>query len=452
MTRMSTATVDTPPDRKRRRQRQVALSKGIEQRTFRQAAFASAGEGMTNGLLSLNAYVAVTAFGAMEAGIHREVSTLVTMLPSVAMLFATAYDSGPAVRGRRRYFLFAAVFGRLVFGLVPLLIFLPHVSSTFAFVALVAFSALICAGVPPALNQLWGANYVPASRGKRFAWNSSLSMLMVMTGAFIAGVILDSPPVFGDHANHVVLYPVAAVVGALALLGFYAIRMRHSPGGYARKIKGFIPRLKDSYGRAFGLLRHDKHFRTYELGFFIYGIAFMMLLPAIPIMFAMYLEADYGEFSKATVVTMQATLMVMAPIVAWLSSGRRVTLVTAFAFASLALFPLMLGVTAYTQQMVFAYLSFVLFGVAMSGVHFVWNLGALAFAKGGNALAYTSTHATMVGVRALIGFPLGYVLMRAFPNTLLPVFGAASGLLLVATFILLRLDRRMVAQGLKPTA
>jgi MFS family permease len=449
---MDAPTAQPPARRKARELRQVAVSKRIERRTFRQAAFASAGEGMTAGLLSLNAYVAVTAFGAMEAGIQREVSTLVTMLPAIAMLFATAYDSGPAVKGRRRYFLFAAVFGRLVFALVPLLVFLPHVTSTFAFVALVAFSALVCAGVPPALNQLWGANYIPASRGRRFAWNSSLSMLMVLTGAFVAGIVLDSRPLVGDHGNHVVLYPAAAVVGALALLGFYAIRLRHSPGAYPRRVRGFWPRLKDSYARAFGLLRHDKHFRTYELGFFIYGIAFMMVMPAIPIMFAMYLEADYGDFSRATVVTMQGTLMIMAPIVAWLSSGRRVTLVTACAFGSLALFPVMLAITSLTRELWLGYLSFVVFGLAMSGVHFVWNLGALAFARGGNALAYTSTHATMVGVRALIGFPLGYLLMRAFPHTLLPVFGVASGLLVVATIILLRLDRRMVAQGLRPTA
>jgi len=142
----------------------------------------------------------------------------------------------------------------------------------------------------------------------------------------------------------------------------------------------------------------------------------------------------------------------MVPVVVWLSSGRRVTLVTAAGFSSLALFPAMLALTAYTRDIVFAYAAFVVFGIAMSGVHFVWNLGALAFARPGNQLMYTSTHAAMVGLRALIGFPLGYVMMRLFPDTLYPVFGTASALLVFATVIILRLDRRMVAQGLNPTA
>jgi hypothetical protein len=193
---MTTATAEpalSKPPRRSRRSGRFLISKGIEQRTFRQAASASAGEGFTQGLLSLNAYVAITAMGAREAGYEREVATLVTMLPSVAMLFATAYDSGPAVRGKRRYFLFAAGFGRLVFVLVPLIvIFLSGIWQAAAFVALVAFSALICAGIPPALNQLWGANYIPASRGRRFACNSSLSMAMDMVGAFLAGLLLDA--------------------------------------------------------------------------------------------------------------------------------------------------------------------------------------------------------------------------------------------------------------------
>lgn len=443
-------TFEPPGAPPREPRRAFTISKGVERLTFRRAAYASAAEGFTQGLMSLGAYVAITSMGALEAGFEAEVATLITMLPSVAMLFATAYDTGPAVRGKRRYFLFAAVFGRFSFVLVPFLLFVPGVYQAFAFVALVALTALVNAGVPPALNQIWGANYIPASRGKRFAWNSSLSMLMVMTGAFVAGVVLDSPPLIGDAGNHVILYPVAALMGALALVGFFSIRMRFSE---ARTMpKGVLRRVKDSYARAWRLMRGDKHFRTYEVGFFFYGIAFMMLMPAVPVLFANYLQADYASFSQATVVTMQLTLMIMAPVVAWLSSGRRVTLVTAAGFSSLALFPVMLAITAWTKEIVFAYAAFVVFGIAMSGVHFVWNLGALAFAKPGNQLMYTSTHAAMVGLRALIGFPLGYAMMRLFPDTLFPVFGTAACLLVFATTIILRLDRRMVAQGLNPTA
>ncbi|MCA8946682.1 MAG: hypothetical protein KDB29_10685, partial [Planctomycetes bacterium] len=180
----TTAATDSPkPDG-------FSVSRGIESMTFRRGAIANAVEGTTSGMLSLNAYVALKAMGGEAAGFEAELSTLATMLPSVAMLFASAYNSGGTVRRRRRYFLFAAVFGRLVFLLVPLIALLPGSITPFAFVTLVGLSALVCAGVPPALNQLWGANYIPASRGKRFAWISSISMLMVMTSAWFAGRFL----------------------------------------------------------------------------------------------------------------------------------------------------------------------------------------------------------------------------------------------------------------------
>ena len=431
-----------------------SVSRGIEAVTFRRALFANAIEGTTGGLLSLNAYVALKALGGEAAGFEAELSTLVTMLPSAAMLFASAYNAGGTVRRRRRYFLFAAVFGRLVFLLVPLIALLPGVATPFAFVALVGLSALICAGVPPALNQLWGANYVPASRGNRFALISSLSMFMVMTSAWLAGHFLDGRQLFSGIPNYKLLYPAAALCGALALVTFFSIRMRYAAAIEQRDARGThaVKRLVRAYGRAYKLLRRDRNFMQYEVGFFLYGIAFMMLLPAVPVLFSRNLNADYSDFSQATVVTTQYTLMLVVPFVAWFAKGRRVTVVTATAFLGLICYPGMLGVTALTRQIEFAYFAFVLFGISMAGVHYVWNLGPVSFARGGNPLPYTSTHTSLVGARALVGFPLGYVLMKIFPDSLLPIFIGAVAMLLVAAVIMINLDRRMVNQGLQQVA
>ncbi|MCA8917621.1 MAG: hypothetical protein KDB68_09455 [Planctomycetes bacterium] len=444
----TTAATDSPkPDG-------FSVSRGIESMTFRRGAIANAVEGTTSGMLSLNAYVALKAMGGEAAGFEAELSTLATMLPSVAMLFASAYNSGGTVRRRRRYFLFAAVFGRLVFLLVPLIALLPGSITPFAFVTLVGLSALVCAGVPPALNQLWGANYIPASRGKRFAWISSISMLMVMTSAWFAGRFLDAEPLIRGVQNYKLLYPAAAVVGAVALLLFFSIRMRYAAAIEQAEVRGIGPLkgMARAYGRAYRLLKRDRNFLQYEAGFFLYGIAFMMMLPAVPVMFSKYLHADYSDFSQATVVTMQCTLMLVVPVVAWLAKGKRVAVVTATAFLSLISYPAMLGLTALTETLAFAYLAYVLFGISMAGVHFVWNLGPVSFARGGNPLPYTSTHTSLVGARALIGFPLGYVLMKIFPDSLLPIFIGAVLMLIAGAVVMLHLDRRMVKQGISQAA
>lgn len=451
--------VETTESPKRQRVRRAAppsdfrVSRGIEQRTFRKAAFAGALEGMTKGMISLNAYVALVAMGATAAGYEAEVSTLITMLPSVAMLFAAAYNSGGHARKRRGYFLFAAFAGHLIFLVVPLLVFLPGATTPFAFVGLVALSALICAGVPPALNQLWGANYLAANRGRNFAWISSVGMFMVMVSAFVAGAFLDAPAYIDGVENWQLMYPAAAFTGALAMIGFYSIRMRYAAAIERPENRGTKPakRLARAYVRAYRLLRDDGNFFRYEAGFFLYGIAFMMMLPAVPVLFSKYLSASYSDFSQASVVTMQCTLMVMAPLVAWFAKGRRVTVVTTAAFLSLMLYPAMLTITAVTREIVFAYAAFVVFGLAMSGVHFVWNLGPVTFARGSNPLPYTSTHATLVGARSLVGFPLSYLMMKLFPESLTPIFVAAGALLLCGAVVMIRLDRRMVKSGLNQT-
>ena len=429
------------------------VSNEIERRTFRRAGIASALAGSSQGMFSLNAYVALVALGGTAAGYEAEISTLIMMLPSVAMLFASIYNSGGRVRRRRKYFLLAAGVGEAPFLLVPLLVLLPFSAAPFVFVGLVTFAAVVGAGVPPALNQLWGSNYVTETRGKRFAWFSAIGMFFVMLSAFAAGEFLDAAPVIDGVKNWQLLYPASALLGAAGMLTYYSIRVR-----YARAIeeadsggRNAFKRLQRSYGRVVALLRRDRDFLQYEAGFFLYGIAFMMMLPAVPVLFSKYLRADYSDFSRASVVTVQISLMVMAPLVAWFARGRRVTVVTGVAFLGLIAYPVVLGITAITQEIRLSYLAFALFGIAMSGVHFAWNLGPVAFARGSNPLAYTSTHTSLVGARSLIGFPISYVLMKAFPESLTPIFIGAVAMLLVAVLIIFRLDRRMRRDGLNHT-
>lgn len=417
----------------------LPFSGAIERRTFFLGVQGSVLEGLFGGVFSLNAYVALRSLGGAEMGYTHElaISTLIPMLPSVAMAFAMLYNKGGEVRRRRGYFLYAAFLGRLS------LVAAAFIGHPYLFVAMVGVHAVACAGIPPSLNQIWGANFSQPRRGRLFALFSSAGMLMVMLCSPLAARILDRDP-----ENYRILYPIAGVLGTLSMLTFWRIRLRYREDpDRGRGAKTPLARMAAPARRSLGLLLKDRHFRIYEVGYFTYGIAFMMLIPVVPVLFHRYLEADYAEFSGATVVVFQAVVMVMAPIVARFAEGRSVTAVTGGSFAVLLLYPAMLLLTALTRSMAFAYAAFVVFGVAMSGVHYTWNLGPVAFARGGNALSYTSTHAMLVGFRAMVGFPLGFLLMWLFPDQPLPVFAAATGLLLAAVAIMWRLGARMRREG-----
>lgn len=439
--------------------RSRAYSDEIERRTLRQGVMGAIFEGVFGGLCSMNVYVALKALGRGYENWEEAISTLMQMLPSILMAFAMVYSSGGRVRRRRNYWLFAAFFGRLIVASVALF------TNPFMFVALVAFQSIVSSGIAPALNHIWGANCSPAARGRIFTWYSVAAEIATMAGALVAGALLDGfhvtgLPLIGDiHLNghpdnYTILYPVAGVIGFVGMLYFWRIRLRFRPG---EEEDDEAPPLRERVARAWSqagsLLKRDKDFRLYEFGFFLYGTAFMMIAAVVPLFFKNTLDASYIEFSTTTVVLVQVMHLVAAPIIVRFASGRRVTVVTRVPFVMLMLYPALLGVTALIAAhdpdaaMWAAYGAFALFGVAMAFIHFVWNLGPVAFAGHGNPLPYTSTHAALVGVRASVGFPVAFGLLWLFDGQVLPIFAGSMALFFGAAMVMTVLDKRLKARG-----
>jgi len=438
-----------------------ALSRAIERRTLAYGMAGSWFEGLHNGLASMSTYVAIKGMGAGFENWEELISTLMQMLPSMLMAFAMVWSSGGRVRKHRNYWVFVAVFGRLLLLTVALFI------NPFLFVALVAFQSVVCSGIAPGLNHIWGANLTPQGRGKVFTYISIVSEIATMAGALVAGVLLDglhfegaglNIHTDGDARNYAYVYPAAALIGFVGMLWFWRIRLRFSPShADDREVPRLSQRFKRAWAQATGLLARDRDFRMYEFGFFLYGTAFMMTAAVVPLFFKNTLQASYKQFSFNTVVLVQIMHMVAVPLIARFASKRRVTVVTRVPFLLLILYPALLGLTSIVARenreaaLVVVYAAFGLFGVAMALIHFVWSLGPVAFARGGSPLPYTSTHAALVGVRASVGFPIAFVLMRLFPEEPLPVFGLAMCLFFGAAMVMTVLDRRLKAVATQTT-
>lgn len=419
-----------------------ALGSSVERRTLLFGVQGAVFEGLFGGLTSLNSYVAINALGNW-AQWEAEVTTLMSMLPSILMAFAMVYSSGGRVRKRRGYFLFVGVFGRLIVASVALLALFPN---PFFFVALVAVQAAVCAGIAPALNHIWGANTSSRARGRIFTWFSVASEIANMLAAIVAAWLLDKE----QGANFVFIYPVAGVIGLIGMLLFWRIRLRHTPiHEEDRHAPPMTERIIRAWRQASGLLRRDPEFRLYETGFFLYGVAFMMLVPVVPVLFKNHLHATYQQYANANSVLVQLVHLVAVPLIVRWAAGRRVTRVTRVAHVLLIGYPVLLAITVIVSRthekaaLWIAYAAFVLFGAAMAVIHFVWNLGPVAFAKKANPLPYTSTHAALVGLRASVGFPIAYALMKLFPEEPLPIFVLAALFFTGAATVMTVLDRRL---------
>jgi hypothetical protein len=421
------------------------FSANIERRTLAGGVRGALFEGLFGGLTSMNTYVAIKALGEASRW-EAEITTLMSMLPSILMAFAMLYSSGGRVRKRRNYFLFVGVFGRLIMASVAVLVIFPN---PFLFVALVAVQAAVCAGLAPAMNHIWGANCTTRSRGKIFTWFSIAAEIATLTGAMIASAVLDHDP-----RAFVYVYPVAGVIGLLGMLSFWRVRLRYTSAEREDMVTpAWTARVKRSFGQATGLLKRDPEFRLYEFGFFLYGVAFMMIVPVVPVLFKNALHASYAEFATANVIIVQVMHLIMAPIIVRAAAGKRVTVVTRWAHVVLVFYPLILAVTAVVARsdvqlatwIVFG--AFVVFGSAMALIHFVWNLGPVAFARGRNPLPYTSTHAALVGFRASVGFPIAYALMKLWPDEPMPIFVMSAMCFIGAATVMTVLDRKLRAKA-----
>jgi MFS family permease len=417
------------------------LSGGIEARTLAGGVRGALFEGLFGGLTSMSTYVAIKALGDWDRW-EAEITTLMSMLPSILMAFAMLYSSGGRVRKRRNYFLFVGVFGRLIVASVALLAIFPN---PFLFVVLVAVQAAVCAGLAPAMNHIWGANCTSRSRGRIFQWFSIAAEVATLAGALIASVVLDRDP-----QAYLYIYPIAGVIGLLGMLSFWRVRLRYTRAEREDMVTpAWTMRAKRSFGQAAGLLRRDPEFRLYEFGFFLYGVAFMTLVPVVPVLFKNYLKASYAEFATANVVVVQVMHLIAVPIIVRMAAGKRVTVVTRWAHVVLVFYPVLLALTAIVALtdvelatwIVFG--AFVVFGVGMALIHFVWNLGPVAFARGRSPLPYTSTHAALVGLRASVGFPIAYVLMKVWPDEPLPIFALSAACFIGAGVVMTVLDRRL---------
>ncbi len=429
------------------------VSELIEKRTFRQALIVAVLMGIANGGFSLNNMIALEVLDGIK---HKEaISTLAPALPSLAMFFSLIFNRGGVVRRRRKYWILAGFGGFFVYALAPLFVYIPGGLAPFLFVGLIGFSALINSGIPPAQNQLWGANYTSAKRGKLFSYFFCVFWFAEMLTAIGAGMFMDDGPAANSTGNFQILYLFSALVGLIAMLMMYRIRLRHTASTQAGDKQGDSTwvRFGRALSRSFSLLKTDRNFRIYEIGFFFYGMAFMVLLPLPALIYSeAYLDRDFTEFATANTAIVTGALILGSLTISRLAKGKRITLVTAGAFVTLLLYPVMLGLLVETGDSYVGYAAFFMFGLAMSGVHFAWNLGPLTFAKGGNAIGHSTTHTMMVGLRAVLAFPIAFVMLVVFEGDLTPIFTTSGVLMTIAVGIMLMLDRSMRQQGLNQTA
>ena len=385
-------------------------------------------EGLVQGVISLNEFVAKKTMGASDA-----VITVLVMAQPISLFFSAYWSNFLLGRDKRPTFLIFGVLGRLSLFIVL------AVHGGVGFASVIVFATLMIGAIIPAQNALFQTNYAVAERGRVYGVATAVQAIATIGAAVVAGRLYDQ-----RTDGYRWAYSAAAILGFASCWVFYKIRFRHrktgAPGavadrpGLAREVRSS---LRSPFAGSVTILRHDRGFRRYETAYMSYGLAFMMLQPVIPIFLVERLHVDYAQASNARGLIFYSMVFLFSPIFGRVLDRHDPVKLSIFAFLLLSLFPIAL---MFATSVGAVYGAFVVYGIAMAAVNIGWTMGPIHFAGRNDSAAYMGAHVALVGVRGVIGGPLGMFIYRS-TGTPRATFAAATALFLIGSMLMASLHR-----------
>jgi MFS family permease len=205
--------------------------------------------------------------------------------------------------------------------------------------------------------------------------------------------------------------------------------------------------LRNPFRGAKTLFRDDPNFFRFEMSFMLYGMAFMILQPVLPFFLVDEIQVQYSEAATARGLLFWGVVALLSPFFGRMLDRWNAVRVSIVGFAILTLFPIVLAVSSGIGGV---YAAFTLYGMAMAAVNIAWTMGPILFAGKKDAASYMGVHVTMVGIRGLLGNPLGLLLFQTIGSR--ATFLVSSGFFVAAVVTMWRLHRRMRAAAGLPGA
>ena len=385
-----------------------------EKKAFRLHLVSAILGGISVGVIINHEYIAVNGLHAA----HWQITAL-TMLWPISNILSVFINHWIDSHGRYdRAVLWIGVLTRLP---VALMFFFSSVNVMLLLLLLFFASNSV---VLPAQNAVMKKKYGDSNRARLFGWWSSILTLFSLPMAMLAGALLDA-----DFQFYRLLFVVEALFGAGQAV-FLSIMARGMTSTVTEKSTGRGTRhfMKSLWS----VFRNDREFAWFESYFFLYGVAFLMLLPVIPYFATDVLNLDYEQYAMAKGVIGQLGVLLLSPFM-----GIRLNRLHPFRFTGivsliLAFYPLSLAFGSWIPSFgrFFFYLAYFIFAVGMAGVRVSWSISSMHFAPPGQEATYQGLHITLTALRACFAPILGSVLLYFFGYT--EAFLVSSGIFTLA--------------------
>ena len=372
-----------------------------EKRTFRLHLWFSILDGIILGVLALNEFILIKELKGSpdQIGILFQFTTII-------LLFALPLNEFLKTKTDKKKFLRkVALFTRLP--LLLLLFFPKNIEAqgnqmiyqiVFLLIFLIYYSTNPL--IFPVINGFLKNGYKHENFGKLYGYAVTANKVIMLISTFLFGLLADKIPY-----SYIYVYP------ALGILGISSIIILTKIDAHAPLIKKTTKRLSEKIKEAgknlILILKTDKPFRDFEIGFMFYGLAWLLSIAVIAIFLKSYLELSYSgiAFYKNLYGTIS---IILTPFFGKLMGKTDPRKFAVYTFLMMLLYLLFMGLTQFMPSYIEIFnikiywsllVSFTAYGIfgAMMGI--LWYIGSAYFSKDENVTYYQSIHLSLTGVR-----------------------------------------------------
>jgi len=408
-----------------------------EKKTFRIHLIYSILEGFIIGVLALNEFVFIKSL----KGSNIELSVLFQFSAVVFTGLIFINEFLRRIRNKKKLLLITALLTRSP---LFLLILFPKSDAAMLgngiyhliFLAIFFLYYLASPIVLPNINLFLKSAYRHENFSNLYSSATSLNKIVMLVVTFAYGLLLDWNP-----------YAYTYVFPFIALLGISSIhllsKISYKPLEQSIIKKSFWKSVQSSWQNMWMLMKSNKPYLHFEIGFMLYGFAFMSTVAVITIYFDRALGLNYSSiaFYKNSY---NIIAILMLPFFGRLLGRIDPRKFAAITFGSMVLFLFFLALTEYFPAHIeflnikfyYMLLFYILFqSIFAATMSLVWFIGSAYFGKDEEAGDLQSIHLSLTGVRALFAPLIGVLLYEFFGFTI--TFGIAILFLFVAIILMI---------------
>lgn len=404
----------------------------LEKKTFRIHLSYLLIEGIVTGVLALNEFIFIKSL----KGSSYQLSIL--FMFSIVLLLMSLFLNEYLKRYRNKTKLLIAVGFITRLPLVVLLFFPASVSEMtsneiyhYIFLAVFFIYYIAQPVVMPVMVQCLKSSYRHENFGKLYSYAATSNRVVMLVITFLFGLLLDF-----DNFSFRYIYPLIGILGIISITLLSRVS-GHCAMNFTGKTT--IPEsVRNSWNSFVKIIRENKHFRDFEIGFMFYGYAWMSVSVLLNLFYDRAIHLNYSSTAFYKNIYNLIAIFLLPTF------GRLIGKINLrkFSIMTYGFMLLMVIFTALTQYfpsgftwmglklyhlMIIASIAYGFFAGAMP---LLWDIGSAYFCSNEEVDTYQSIHISLTGVRGLFSPILGIWIFEQTGFTF--AFGVAMLSLVVA--------------------